>query len=125
MKCLVGALVLLVASGWAAPTAIVLDAANQAHTFDGVGALSAGASSRLLWDYAEQARDQILDLLFKPDFGASLHMLKVEIGGDTQSTDGAEPSHRHAEGDLDCSRLATKPSSPLRTSSTRSTGCRA
>ncbi|CAE8604721.1 unnamed protein product, partial [Polarella glacialis] len=83
---------------------VLLHAGNQAHRFDGVGALSAGASSRLLWDYDDKARGQILDLLFKPRYGASLQILKVEIGGDTQSTDGAEPSHEHHEGDLDCSR---------------------
>jgi galactosylceramidase len=33
--------------------------------------------------------------LFKPNFGAALHILKVEIGGDAQSTDGAEASHMH------------------------------
>ena len=32
-------------------------------------------------------RSQILDYLFKPKFGASLHLLKVEIGGDGQSTE--------------------------------------
>ena len=40
-----------------------------------------------------------MDYLFLPDFGASLHMLKVEIGGDTQSTDGTEPSHMHSVND--------------------------
>ncbi len=34
----------------------------------------------------------MLDLLFKPNFGASLHHLKVELGGDVNSTDGTEPS---------------------------------
>ncbi|NXX91720.1 GALC Galactocerebrosidase, partial [Centropus bengalensis] len=34
-----------------------------------------------------------------PNFGASLHILKVEIGGDGQSTDGTEPSHMHYEND--------------------------
>ena len=48
--------------------------------------LNPGASSRLLRDYAEPYRSDILDYLFLPSFGASLHMLKVEIGGDTQST---------------------------------------
>ncbi|KAJ8792121.1 hypothetical protein J1605_019972 [Eschrichtius robustus] len=33
----------------------------------------------------------------KPNFGASLHILKVEIGGDGQTTDGTEPSHMHYE----------------------------
>jgi hypothetical protein len=32
---------------------------------------------------------QILDYLFKPDYGASAQMLKIEVGGDTNSTSGA------------------------------------
>ncbi|KAJ3613851.1 hypothetical protein NHX12_020095, partial [Muraenolepis orangiensis] len=57
------------------------------------------ATSRLLVNYAEPYRSQILDYLFKPNFGASLHILKVEIGGDAQTTDGTEPSHMHYEND--------------------------
>ncbi|XP_045418361.1 galactocerebrosidase isoform X4 [Lemur catta] len=53
------------------------------------------ATSRLLVNYPEPYRSQILDYLFKPYFGASLHILKVEIGGDGQTTDGTEPSHMH------------------------------
>ena len=30
--------------------------------------------------------------------------VKVEIGGDSQSTDGTEASHMHARDDLDCNR---------------------
>jgi hypothetical protein len=45
--------------------------------------LSAGGSSRYLYDYPQTQRDQILDYLFKPNFGASLHILKVEVGGKT------------------------------------------
>ncbi|KAA8582393.1 hypothetical protein FQN60_009133 [Etheostoma spectabile] len=68
--------------------------------FDGIGGLSGGgATSRLLVNYAEPYRSQILDYLFKPQFGASLHILKVEIGGDAQTTDGTEPSHMHYEND--------------------------
>ncbi|XP_054827845.1 galactocerebrosidase isoform X1 [Eublepharis macularius] len=68
--------------------------------FDGIGAVSGGgATSRLLVNYEEPYRSQILDYLFKPNFGASLHILKVEIGGDAQSTDGTEPSHMHYEND--------------------------
>lgn len=75
------------------------------HPFEGVGALSAGASSRLLLDYPEEQRTEILDLLFKPKYGASLQVLKVEIGGDMQSTDGSEPSHMRFKGEKpDCSR---------------------
>jgi len=43
--------------------------------------------------YPEPARSAVLDYLFKPDFGASLQQLKVEIGGDVNSTDGTEPAH--------------------------------
>lgn len=69
------------------------------RAFDGIGALSAGASSRLLQDYPEKERKEILDLLFLPGYGASLQVLKVEIGGDTQSTDGSEPSHMRYPGE--------------------------
>ncbi|XP_078418308.1 galactocerebrosidase-like isoform X2 [Cetorhinus maximus] len=68
--------------------------------FDGIGGLSGGgATSRLLVNYPEPFRSQILDYLFKPNFGASLHILKVEIGGDAQTTDGTEPSHMRYEND--------------------------
>ncbi|XP_030580847.1 galactocerebrosidase isoform X2 [Archocentrus centrarchus] len=76
------------------------DAGGLGRVFDGIGGLSGGgATSRLLVNYAEPYRSQILDYLFKPDFGASLHILKVEIGGDAQTTDGTEPSHMHYEND--------------------------
>lgn len=83
---------------------IILDGRTAHHTFDGIGGLSAGASSRLLHDYQEPQRSDILDLLFKPHHGASLHILKVENGGDGQSTDGSEPSHMHSRDDLSCTR---------------------
>src|SRR5262245_12376336 len=72
---------------------ITIDGGSRGRGFDGVGALSGGASSRLLIDYPEPQRSQVLDFLFKPRFGASLQHLKIEIGGDTQSTDGTEQSH--------------------------------
>ncbi|KAM6201121.1 galactocerebrosidase [Rhynchocyon petersi] len=72
------------------------DSDGLGREFDGVGAVSGGgATSRLLVNYKEPYRSQILDYLFKPNFGASLHILKVEIGGDGQTTDGTEPSHMH------------------------------
>lgn len=74
--------------------------ASQDRVFDGIGGLSGGgATSRLLVNYPEPQRSQILDYLFKPGFGASLQILKVEIGGDAQSTDGCESSHMHNEHD--------------------------
>jgi hypothetical protein len=74
-------------------TFVDLSSSAAGLPFDGHGGLSAGASSRLLFDYEPAFRSEILDLLWKPGFGASLHVCKVEIGGDTQSTDGTEPSH--------------------------------
>ena len=85
-------------------TAILLDGRTAHHTFDGIGGLSAGASSRLLYDYPEPQRSDILDLLFKPNHGASLQVLKVEVGGDAQSTDGSESSHMHTREEISCSR---------------------
>jgi hypothetical protein len=92
------------AAAAASPVSISLDGSTALHTFDGHGALSAGASSRLLWDYPEPQRSEVLDYLFKPNFGMGLQILKVEIGGDAQSTDGTEPSHEHTRGDLSCTR---------------------
>ncbi|XP_017938413.1 galactocerebrosidase isoform X1 [Manacus vitellinus] len=81
-------------------TYVLDDADGLGRQFDGIGAVSGGgATSRLLVNYQEPYRSQILDYLFRPNFGASLHILKVEIGGDGQSTDGTEPSHMHYEND--------------------------
>lgn len=81
---------------------VTVDGDDVGRTFDGIGAVSAGASSRLLFDYPEPERSQILDYLFKPGYGASLQLLKVEIGSDTNSTDGAEASHMRERDEIDC-----------------------
>lgn len=49
---------------WDPLAEIVLDGSLVGRRFDGHGGLSAGASSRLLFDYPEQARSDILDYLF-------------------------------------------------------------
>jgi hypothetical protein len=85
-------------------TNIVLDGNSKGRVFDGLGAASAGASSRLLIDYPEPQRSQILDYLFKPGYGAALQHLKVEIGADVNSTDGSEPSHMRSASDHDSTR---------------------
>ena len=58
-------------------TSVVLDGKSSGRVFDGFGGVSAGASSRLLIDYPEPQRSQILDYLFKPGYGAALQHLKV------------------------------------------------
>ncbi|KAL4231126.1 hypothetical protein ACF0H5_008709 [Mactra antiquata] len=72
------------------------DTDGLGRRFDGIGGISGGgATSKLLMNYPEKQRNEILDYLFLPNYGASLHILKVEIGGDGQSTDGTEASHMH------------------------------
>jgi hypothetical protein len=65
---------------------IKIDGTGSGRVFEGIGAVSAGASSRLLIDYPETQRSQILDYLFKSNYGAFLQHLKVEVGGDMDST---------------------------------------
>jgi galactosylceramidase len=72
---------------------IHVDATSAGRAFEGIGAVSAGASTRLLVDYPEPQRNQVLDFLFKPNFGAGFQHLKVEIGSGENSTCGSEPSH--------------------------------
>ncbi|MFE0464492.1 RICIN domain-containing protein [Kitasatospora sp. NPDC058965] len=84
-------------------TTVTVDGNGTGRTFDGIGAISGGGgNSRLLIDYPEPERSQILDYMFKPGYGAALQILKVEIGGDTNSTDGAEASHEHVQGQVQC-----------------------
>ena len=79
---------------------ISIDENSSGKVFGGVGAISGGGgNTRLLIDYPEPYRSQILDYLFKPNYGASLQILKVEIGADMDSTDGAESSHMHSRSD--------------------------
>jgi len=76
-----------------AATTVKINGNDQGRAFEGIGAVSAGASTRLLIDYEDPYRSDILDFLFKPKFGAAFQHLKVEMGGGTNSTSGAEPSH--------------------------------
>ncbi|SCG62105.1 O-Glycosyl hydrolase [Micromonospora humi] len=88
-----------------AATAITINGGSGGRAFDGVGAVSGGGgNSRLLIDYPEPQRSDLLDYLFKPGYGAAMQLLKAEIGGDTNSTSGAEPSHEHTRGSVNCNR---------------------
>src|SRR2546423_7829844 len=78
-----------------AATAITLNGSSGGRTFDGVGAISGGGgNSRLLIDYPETQRSQILDYLFKPAYGAAPQILKIEIGGGNAPHPGAPPGPR-------------------------------
>ena len=103
MKVFIGMVILLIGPGYLgfAQQQIVIDPSGKGRVFEGIGALSAGASSKLLMDYAEPYRSQVIDFLFKPKFGASLQHLKIEIGGDANSTCGTEPSHARTRDEFD------------------------
>lgn len=82
---------------------VVIDGARPGSVFQGIGAISGGGgNSRLLIDYPARERTQILDYLFTPHVGASLQMLKLEIGGGGFSSDGSEPSVEPVRGQLAC-----------------------
>jgi hypothetical protein len=96
-------LVTLAATPALAQTAISVNGTSAGRTFGGVGAISGGGgNTRLLTDYPATEQQQILDYLFKPGYGADLQILKVEIGGDTNSTDGSESSIEHSSGSINC-----------------------
>jgi galactosylceramidase len=84
---------------------ITINGTAGGRSFDGIGAVSGGgATSVLLKDYPEPQRGQILDLLFKPDFGAAMSTLFVEVPGDGNSTQGSELSHMHYRNDENYNR---------------------
>ena len=67
----------LALTGASAPAeTITINGKDGGRIYDGIGALSAGASSRLLIDYPEPQRSEILDYLFKPNFGAALQIVQ-------------------------------------------------
>jgi len=86
------------------PFRLRLDTAGGGRVFEGLGALSAGGTSRLLVDYPPQQQSEILDFLFKPKFGASMQHLKVEIGGDSTVACGVEPTHMRSRRDYNPNR---------------------
>lgn len=79
---------------------IPINGKSGGRIFEGIGAVSAGASSRLLIDYPEKYRSDILDYLFKPRFGAGFTYLKTEIGGDGNTTCGSEPSFARTRAEM-------------------------
>src|SRR5690242_17751291 len=92
-----------VAAPSSGPSTTVKITRRTSGVFDGIGAiLGGGGNARLLADYPPAVRNQIYDYLFRPGYGASLQMLKLEIGAGTYSSDGAEPSVEPAPGKVNC-----------------------
>src|SRR5215472_14226787 len=92
------------AHGAALPsTSITVNGNGGGRVYGGLGAiLGGGGNARYLEDYPPAQLAQIIDYLFEPGYGASLQLLKLEIGGDANSSDGAEPSVEHAAGKVNC-----------------------
>ena len=64
-------------SGISAQQIYAIDGSQPAFEFNGIGGLSAGASSRLLFDYPAEQQSDILDFLYKPNHGAGLQICKA------------------------------------------------
>ncbi|MCM1268708.1 MAG: hypothetical protein NC302_12470 [Bacteroidales bacterium] len=83
---------------------------DKGTVYRGLGAVTANNSSRLLMDYKSKHPDaywEIMNLLFKPDYGAGLTHIKIEFGSDVNSTSGTEPSiMRSADETADVTRGA-------------------
>ncbi len=87
------------------PQTIEISGRATGPTFDGIGIVNGGgATSVLLKDYPEQQRSEILDMVYRPKWGASVSALLVEIPGDGNSTQGSMPSHSHYRGDYNYRR---------------------
>lgn len=85
-------------------TNFTINGTNLGRMFEGIGAVTSNGMTKLLHEYPASQREDILDLLFRPKFGASFHQLKVEIGSDANGTCGTEPSHMRSESDFDITR---------------------
>jgi hypothetical protein len=81
-----------------------IDLGSVGLRFDGIGGITSNGECRLIYDYPEPQRTELLDYLFLPQFGLSTQILKVEIGSDAQSTVGTEPSYQHSEGEISYER---------------------
>lgn len=83
---------------------------NEGAVYRGLGVVTGNNSSRLLMDYKTENPDaywEIMNLLFKPDYGAGLTHVKIEFGTDVNSSSGTEPSiMRSADEEADVTRGA-------------------
>ena len=82
-----------------AVTVVKIEADAQGRVFDGIGMVNSSGTSKLLFDYPLAQQKDILDLLFKPNFGAGFTIIKNEIGSDSNTSSGTEPSHQRLETD--------------------------
>ena len=83
---------------------------DEGTVYRGLGVVTGNNSSRLLMDYKAENPEaywEIMNLLFKPDYGAGLTHVKIEFGTDVNSSSGTEPSiMRSADEEADVTRGA-------------------
>ncbi|QNK58810.1 family 16 glycoside hydrolase [Paenibacillus sp. PAMC21692] len=77
---------------------------REGRIFEGIGGITSNGMSKLMMDYSPEQLSELMDLLFRPGYGASLQHLKVEIGSDVNTSSGTEPSHMRSKDDLDITR---------------------
>ena len=78
------------------PLPIVLNGSAPGLRYDGYWAMAVNGAARLLFEYPEPVRTQLLDLFFVPrGKGTAWQALKVEIGGDVESSYGSMTSYMH------------------------------
>lgn len=73
---------------------------DEGTVYRGLGVVTGNNSSRLLMDYKTENPEaywEIMNLLFKPDYGAGLTHIKIEFGTDVNSSSGTEPSIMRSE----------------------------
>jgi len=79
---------------------IVIDGKSGGRKWGGIGSAPSNAMGRMLQFYPEAIQEDILDLMFKPNWGMALTHVKVEVGGDNNSTSGTEPSFAHTREEM-------------------------
>jgi hypothetical protein len=80
--------------------AVVIDGKSGGRRWCGIGSTPATAMERQLMHYPAAIQQDILDFMFKPNYGMALTHLKVEVGGDNNSTAAVEPSFAHTREEL-------------------------
>lgn len=79
---------------------IRIEGKGKGRKWGGIGAVPSNAMGRMLQFYPDLIREDILDLMFKPYWGMGLTHIKVEVGGDNNSTSGTEPSFAHTREEM-------------------------
>jgi O-glycosyl hydrolase len=87
-----------------ATSVVTINGTDSGRIFDGIGMVNSSGTSKLIMDYPANQQADILDFLYKPNFGAGLTIVKNEIGADINSSSGTEPCHQRLQTDTPTAR---------------------